>query len=212
MANPSSPNARIYGALAVAFVLAFAGFVAWETWLKPVPPEQVSTASGPVPDCTDVSVLPADHALLGLRDGCVEIAFLPDRAPLHVAQNKALIGRKFYDGLVFHRVIDGFMAQTGDPTGTGAGGSDLPDLKAEFSDEPFVRGVLGMARTGDPDSANSQFFIMLDAAPHLNGQYTAFAKVVAGMEHVDAIKKGDPASNGLVTDPDKIITFRASTK
>jgi len=113
---------------------------------------------------------------------------------------------------VFHRVIDGFMAQTGDPTGTGMGGSDLPDLKAEFSSEPFVRGVLGAARTQDPNSANSQFFIMFADAPHLNGQYTVFGKVVSGVEFVDNIKKGSQADNGTVSDPDKIISAKIEYK
>lgn len=212
MANPKSSTARLVGVLAFAFVLVFVVFVAWETWLKPAPIEPVATTSGPAPDCTDVADLPADRALLGLKDGCVEIEFLSDLAPNHVARIKTLIAQKFYDGLVFHRVIAGFMAQTGDPTGTGSGGSDLPDLKAEFSDAPFGRGVLGMARTSDPDSANSQFFITFEAASHLDGQYTVFGKVVSGMEYVDAIKKGDPAGNGLVSDPDKITTFRVSAK
>ena len=100
------------------------------------------------------------------------------------------------------------MAQTGDPTGTGAGGSDLPDLKAEFSDAPFTRGVIGMARTQDPDSANSQFFIMFADAPHLNGQYTVVGEVVEGMEAVDALQKGDPADNGMVSEPDRIVSMR----
>src|SRR5690606_15917225 len=114
----------------------------------------------------------------------------------------------FYDGIVFHRVIDGFMAQTGDPTGTGMGGSDLPDLEAEFSRRHFQRGILGMARAQDPDSANSQFFIMLASAPNLNGQYTAWGQVLSGMEAVDAIKKGDRANNGMVDDPDRIERMR----
>ncbi len=189
-------RARPASVLAFAFVALFAVFVAYETWPKPAL------------DCNDISNLPADHALLGLKDGCVEIAFLPDLAPNHVRQVKQLIADGFYNGIVFHRVIAGFMAQTGDPTGTGAGYSDLPDLKAEFSDEPFTRGVLGMARTADPDSANSQFFIVTGDARHLNGQYTVFGRVVAGMEYIDNIKKGDPARNGLVSDPDRIISFR----
>ena len=112
-----------------------------------------------------------------------------------------------YDGVVFHRVIDGFMAQTGDPTGTGTGGSQLPDLQAEFGDEPFVRGSLGMARSASPNSANSQFFIMFDEASHLNGQYTNFGRVVSGMEHIDALKKGSPADNGTVVEPDSIVSM-----
>lgn len=210
MANTPLPRARILGALAFLFVAVFIGYVAWENWLKPVSPPPAETATtGEAPDCTDVSNLPADHALIGLKDGCVEVAFRPDLAPEHVARIRTLIGETFYDGLKFHRVIPGFMAQTGDPTGTGSGGSDLPDLKAEFTDAPFERGVLGMARTADPDSANSQFFIMFAPAPHLNGQYTVFGEVVSGMEFVDNIKQGTQANNGLVTDPDTIITFRA---
>lgn len=146
---------------------------------------------------------------LDLKDGRVVIQMRPDLAPKHVAQIKALVRKHFYDGIVFHRVIDGFMVQGGDPTGTGAGGSGKP-LKAEFSKEKHVRGVLSMARTQDPDSADSQFFIMLGTAPHLDGQYTVWGKVVKGMEWVDKIKKGDPANNGLVSNPDKIIRMQVA--
>ncbi|MCB1385265.1 MAG: peptidylprolyl isomerase [Nitratireductor sp.] len=128
----------------------------------------------------------------------------PDLAPKHVAQIKTLVGQGFYDGIVFHRVIDGFMAQTGDPTGTGMGCSDLPDIPAEFSDAPFKRGTVGMARAQDPDSANSQFFIMFADGDFLNGQYTVVGEVVDGMEQVDKIKRGE-GQNGMVSDPDKII-------
>jgi len=148
------------------------------------------------------------HLMLELKDGTVDIELLPEVAPKHVERVETLTRQGFYDGVVFHRVIEFFMAQTGDPTGTGMGGSDLPDLPAEFSDVPFERGVVGAARTNDPNSANSQFFIMFKAAPHLNGQYTVWGRVVAGMEHVDAIKKGDDAQNGMVADPDKIISAR----
>jgi peptidylprolyl isomerase len=150
----------------------------------------------------------APHLLLELKDGTVDIELLPAVAPQHVERVVTLAGQGFYDGIVFHRVIEGFMAQTGDPTGTGMGGSDLPDLTAEFSGEPFVRGAIGAARTNDPNSANSQFFITYADAPHLNGQYTVWGKVVSGMELVDAIKKGDPAQNGMVTDPDRIISAK----
>jgi peptidylprolyl isomerase len=146
------------------------------------------------------------HLLLELESGTVDIALLPELAPKHVERVIELTERGFYDGVVFHRVIDGFMAQTGDPTGTGMGGSELPDLPAEFSDEPFTRGVIGAARTADPNSANSQFFITYADAPHLNNQYTVWGRVVAGMDAVDALKKGDPGGNGLVQDPDKIIS------
>ena len=135
------------------------------------------------------------------------IELRPDLAPNHVERVKELTREGFYDGVVFHRVIDGFMAQTGDPTGTGMGGSDKPDLEAEFSDEPHVRGTLSMARTSDPDSANSQFFIVFEDASHLNGQYTVWGLVVDGMEYVDKIKRGD-GRNGMVDDPDKIIRMR----
>lgn len=144
---------------------------------------------------------------LDLKDGRVVIELLPDIAPKHVERVKKLVREGFYDGLKFHRVIDGFMAQTGDPTGTGAGGSDYPDLPAEFSDTPFERGTIGAARTMDPDSANSQFFICFDDAPHLNGSYTVWGRVVEGMEFVDKIKKGDPRT-GAVQDPDVIVKMQ----
>jgi len=153
---------------------------------------------------------PENTLLMELKDGVVAIHLRPDLAPNHVERLKTLARQGFYDGIVFHRVIDGFMAQTGDPTGTGSGGSDLPDLKAEFTDTPFVRGVIGMARTPDPDSANSQFFIMFGEVPSLNGQYTVLGEVTSGMEFVDAIKKGSEAENGLVTDPDKIISMKVA--
>jgi peptidylprolyl isomerase len=154
---------------------------------------------------------PENTLLMQLKDGVVTIKLRPDLAPNHVERLKTLASQGFYDGIVFHRVIDGFMAQTGDPTGTGGGGSDLPDLKAEFTQTPFARGVIGMARTPDPDSANSQFFIMFgDAGGSLDGQYTVLGEVVSGMEFVDAIKKGDAANNGLVTDPDKIVSLKVA--
>jgi peptidylprolyl isomerase len=141
--------------------------------------------------------------------GRVVIAMRPDLAPGHVAQIKALARRGFYDGVPFHRVIEGFMAQTGDPTGTGTGGSGHK-LKAEFSKEKHVRGTLSMARTADPDSADSQFFIMFGPAPSLDNQYTIWGEVVSGMEYIDKIKKGDPARNGSVTNPDKIIKMQVA--
>jgi peptidylprolyl isomerase len=148
-----------------------------------------------------------DMLHLDLKDGRVVIQLMPEVAPKHVERIKTLVREGFYDGLTFHRVIDGFMAQTGDPTGTGSGGSDYPDLPAEFSNEPFKPGTLGMARTANPDSANSQFFITFDEAPHLNGQYTVVGRVIEGMEHVDSIKKGDPRS-GSVDNPDKIVKMQ----
>jgi len=143
-----------------------------------------------------------------LKDGVVVVKLRPDLAPKHVAQVKALAKDHFYDGIVFHRVIDGFMAQTGDPTGTGTGGSKLPNIPAEFSQAPFKRGTLGMARSQSPNSANSQFFICFGDASFLNGQYTAFGEVTSGMEFVDKIKKGSQADNGSVTNPDKMIKVR----
>jgi peptidylprolyl isomerase len=124
--------------------------------------------------------------------GDVVIRLRPDLAPQHVARIRELTGEGFYDGVVFHRVIDGFMAQGGDPTGTGTGGSDKPDLPAEFSREPHVRGTASMARTMNPNSANSQFFICFDDAGFLDGQYTVWGEVTEGMEHVDALPKGEP--------------------
>jgi peptidylprolyl isomerase len=151
---------------------------------------------------------PQNTLEIELKDGKVLIALRPDLAPRHVERIKTLAKRGFYDGVVFHRVIEGFMAQTGDPKGNGTGGSELPDLPAEFSAEPFVRGTLGMARTQNPNSANSQFFIMFKEGAFLNGQYTVFGKVISGMEFVDRIKRGDQASNGSVSNPDKMIKVR----
>ncbi len=148
---------------------------------------------------------------LQLKDGRVVIQMFPDIAPKHVARIKELARSKFYDGIVFHRVIDQFMAQAGDPTGTGAGGSDKPNLPAEFSNLKHERGTLSMARRGgDENSANSQFFIMFAPVPSLDGQYTIWGKVVEGMEYVDNIKKGTLA-NGMVVDPDKIISLRVAS-
>ena len=141
--------------------------------------------------------------------GRVVIAMRPDLAPGHVAQIKALARRGFYDGVPFHRVIDGFMAQTGDPTGTGSGGSGNK-LRAEFSKEKHVRGTLSMARTSDPNSADSQFFIMFAPAPSLDNQYTIWGEVVSGMEYVDKIKKGDSSRNGSVANPDKIVKMQVA--
>lgn len=154
---------------------------------------------------------PDNTVYLDLKTGRVTIELRPDLAPKHVERFKQLIKEKFYDGLTFHRVITGFMAQTGDPLGNGTGGSDYPDLPAEFTNaESFQRGTLGMARSQDPNSANSQFFIMFEATPHLNGQYTIFGKVVDGMEHVDKIKKGQ-GGNGEVFNPDKIVKMQLAS-
>ena len=154
---------------------------------------------------------PENTLFIDLKDGRVTVRLRPDIAPLHVAQIKTLAKQHFYDGIVFHRVIAGFMAQTGDPTGTGMGGSKLPNVKAEFTQTPFRRGTLGMARSQSPDSANSQFFICFGDASFLNGQYTVFGEVVSGMDLVDKIKKGDQAQNGTVRDPDKMLKVRLAT-
>ena len=140
---------------------------------------------------------------MDLKDGRVTIALRPDIAPKHVARIKKLVREGFYDGIIFHRVIDGFMAQTGDPTGTGRGGSKYPDLPAEFSSTPYVRGTLGMARSNNPNSANSQFFITFHSADFLDGKYTVWGKVIKGMEIVDKIARGEPPRN-----PDKIIKMQ----
>jgi peptidylprolyl isomerase len=155
----------------------------------------------------------ADNTVvLTTKHGKVVIRLRPDWAPKHVEQITTLVKAKFYDGIVFHRVIPGFMAQTGDPTGTGSGGSKLPNLAAEFNKTHFTRGVLGMARSNEPDSANSQFFITTADAGFLDGKYTAFGEVVSGMDVVDKIKAGTEANNGAVTDPDKIVTMRMASE
>jgi len=158
--------------------------------------------------------------ILKLKDGDVEIKLFPDVAPKHVERIQYLADNGFYDNVVFHRVIDGFMAQTGDVKfgnstskdfdlrRAGMGGSDLPDLKSEFNDLPHQKGTLSMARSSDPDSANSQFFICFEDAPHLDRNYTVFGKVLTGMEFVMNIKRGD-GPNGSVSDPDKIISFKS---
>jgi peptidylprolyl isomerase len=152
---------------------------------------------------------PENTLVMELESGTVTISLRPDIAPNHVERLKTLTRQGFYDGVVFHRVIEGFMAQTGDPTGTGSGGSELPDLKAEFSNIPYTRGIVGMARTPDPDSANSQFFIMYGDAPGLNGAYTVVGEVTEGMESVDAIKKGLLPS-GIVDNPDRIVSMKVA--
>jgi cyclophilin family peptidyl-prolyl cis-trans isomerase len=152
---------------------------------------------------------PQNTIYLDLKDGRVVIRLRPDLAPKHVEQIKALTKRGFYNGIVFHRVIDGFMAQTGDPTGTGMGGSDLPNIPAEFQTrEPFKRGSVGMARSQSPNSANSQFFLCYDGCGGLTGQYTIWGDVVSGMDAVNKIKKGSSADNGKVNAPDKIVKMQ----
>lgn len=162
---------------------------------------------------------PENTMIITLKDGDVTVALRPDLAPKHVAQIKKLVREHEYDNVAFHRVIQGFMAQTGDvefgnmeknfnASRAGMGGSELPDIPAEFSKEPFVRGVVGMARSQDPNSANSQFFITTDDASFLNGQYTVVGKVESGMDLVDKIKKGDASMNGVVTSPDRMVKVR----
>tara|TARA_B100000941_G_scaffold270432_1_gene228365 strand:+ start:332 stop:892 length:561 start_codon:yes stop_codon:yes gene_type:complete len=162
-----------------------------------------------------------NNMILKLKDGEVIIELFPDVAPGHVERIKILSNEGKYNGVVFHRVIDGFMAQTGDVkfgnidsesydlNRAGMGGSDLPDLKQEFNNLPHERGTLSMARSADPNSANSQFFICFEPAPFLDRQYTVFGKVISGMEFVDQIKKGDSNNNGSVIDPDKIISLKS---
>ena len=159
--------------------------------------------------------------ILKLKDGDVKVELFPDKAPNHVKRIKELANSGKYDNVVFHRVIDGFMAQTGDIkfgnsssddfdlSRAGMGGSDLPDLPAEFNDLPHLKGTVSMARSSDPNSANSQFFICFEAAPFLDRNYTVFGKVVEGMEYVDKIKRGDENNNGAVKDPDIIISLKS---
>ena len=164
---------------------------------------------------------PENTIIMEIKGGTILIELLPDIAPLHCERMKTLVRSGLYDNVCFHRVIDGFMAQTGDVKfgnsesndfdlrKAGMGGSDLPDLKQEFSSVPHERGTLSMARSSDPDSANSQFFICFKAAAFLDRQYTVFGKVLEGMEFVDKIKRGDGSNNGSVSDPDKIISFKS---
>lgn len=167
------------------------------------------TATEPA-EAIDLSQLDQENLLyLELKTGRVVIMMRPDKAPNHVARIKELTREGFYDGIVFHRVIDGFMAQTGDPLGNGTGGSGK-NLKAEFNRSRHMRGAVSMARSGHPDSADSQFFIMLAPNFGLDGQYTVWGRVVDGMEHVDQIRKGDSNDNGAVANPDKIIRMRVA--
>jgi peptidylprolyl isomerase len=158
----------------------------------------------------DMSELDLENTIyLDVPKGRVAIALKPELAPNHVARIKELARQGFYDGIAFHRVIDGFMAQTGDPRGDGTGGSGKK-LKAEFSKAKHMRGTASMARAQSPDSADSQFFICFEAAPFLDGKYTVWGEVVSGMEHIDAIKKGDDDDNGAVKDPDRIIRMQVA--
>ncbi len=220
MDNKNSKSNKAIGFLTLLFVLVFAGVLIYRFTPLGVPEGGVtSKQTGEVTSSTlkvasldgqknenkDYDIVPL---VLQLKDGVVEIELWRNVAPLHVERIVELTKTGFYDGIVFHRVIDGFMAQTGDPTGTGMGGSDMADLKAEFNNEPFVRGTLGMARSQNPDSANSQFFITFGDTPFLNGNYTVFGKVISGMEFVDAIKKGNENNNGVVENPDKILSLK----
>jgi cyclophilin family peptidyl-prolyl cis-trans isomerase len=156
----------------------------------------------------DAKADPQNTVFLDTKDGRITIRLRPDLAPKHVEQIKTLTRQGFYDGIVFHRVIPGFMAQTGDPTGTGTGGSKLPNIPAEFTQTPFKRGSVGMARSSSPNSANSQFFLCYEGCGSLTGQYTLFGEVVSGMDVVDKIKKGSAADNGQVANPDKIVKMQ----
>ena len=167
-------------------------------------------------------IKPENTLTIELKDGPVVIELFPDVAPKHVERIKKLVGEGKYDGVVFHRVIDGFMAQTGDVEfgnkkdfnsgRVGTGGSDLPDLKEEFNDKKHVRGTCSMARSSSPNSANSQFFICFEEASFLDGQYTVWGQVIEGMEHVDKIKKGSSSNNGSVSDPDHMVKLSVGEK
>jgi peptidylprolyl isomerase len=177
--------------------------IAIATLLKGTLMSEIAAAAQPTLD-------PENTLYLDIKPGRVVIQMFPDLAPKHVERIKLLTREKFYDGTPFHRVIEGFMAQGGDPTGTGTGGSKLPNLPAEFTTKRhFLRGTCGMARTGDPNSANSQFFIMFAPAPHLDGQYTIWGQVVEGMEYIDQIKRGS-GGGGTVRDPDRIIHLQVA--
>ncbi len=187
------------------------------TTAAPEAPAAATTEAAPAAvtetTTTTTETKPAENPLentlyMELKDGRVVIQLMPEVAPNHVKRIKELVRQGFYDGVPFHRVIDGFMAQTGDPTGTGTGGSGTK-IDAEFNAEKHVRGTVAMARAADPNSADSQFFIVFQEAPHLDGNYTAFGKVTEGMEFVDKIKKGT-GPNGMVSDPDKVIKLKVA--
>lgn len=197
--HAAKPVNRKVGILVFAFVALFGAMVA----LPYLPFGQTPAIAQTVP-------ADAPIATLTLESGEVQIALRPDLAPEHVARITELANSGFYDGLKFHRVIEGFMAQTGDPMGNGMGGSDLPDLKAEFTNAAFVRGTVGMARSANPDSANSQFFIVTADAPHLNGQYTLFGNVISGMDLIDGLEKGPASANGAVANPDIMVSLRVA--
>ncbi len=209
MSADSSPQNRIVGILVLLFVLVFAGVVyVGYSGFSGGGSAVSSGASQDGAGAYSASYIEGMPVLeMQLESGLVTIQLRPDLAPNHVARLLELTNAGFYDGIVFHRVIDGFMAQTGDPTGTGTGGSDLPDMAAEFNEESFQRGTVGMARSASPDSANSQFFIVYGDASFLDRNYTLFGHVVEGMELVDAIRKGPP-STGIVQNPDRIVQMR----
>jgi peptidylprolyl isomerase len=172
----------------------------WKNWLRVAALLLATLGAAQAQTVRD----PENTLFLDLKDGRVVIEMRPDLAPTHVTRIKELVRQRFYDGIVFHRVIEGFMAQTGDPTGTGRGGSGR-NLPAEFSREPYVRGTVGMARAQNPNSGDSQFFIMFAPAPSLNGQYTVWGRVIAGMNFVDRIERGEPPRV-----PDRIVRLRVA--
>ncbi len=196
---------RILIAIVVALIV---GAGVWVWFGSSGSDQEVATTQQPVITQPNKGNDLENTLYLDVEGGRVVIEMRPDLAPNHVARIKELVREGFYDGIVFHRVIDGFMAQTGDPTGTGSGGSGK-NLDAEFSSEKHVRGVVSMARAQNPNSADSQFFIVYDDAPWLDGQYTAWGRVTEGMEHVDALKKGE-GEGGMVTDPDSIVRIRVA--
>ncbi len=178
--------------VAIMMLLGLSGTASAKDKVVAPPPAPVSTIPAPEPD----NILVLDLS----TGGQVRIQLRPDKAPAHIERIKLLTRAGFYDGVIFHRVIEGFMAQTGDPQGTGEGGSPLPDLKAEFNDLPHLRGTLSMARTSEPDSANSQFFIVFSPSFRLDNKYTVLGRVMSGMQYVDAIERGEPPLN-----PSKVL-------
>ncbi len=199
-------NRRAFvGAFVLACAIGRAGAQTTSTEDAPPPPD-VAPMPPPAP------VDPQNTVYLDLPAGRVVIRLRPDLAPKMVERVKQLCHDHFYDGTPFHRVIDGFMAQGGDPTGTGEGGSKYPNVPAEFTDTAhFLRGTVGAARSADPDSGNSQFFIMFGPKDTLDGNYTIWGNVISGMQYVDLIKKGDPDDNGKVSNPDRIIKMRLAS-
>lgn len=201
---------KAFAMLGVAFVGVFA-FAAYSELTK-TPAQAASSAQAQSYPACETPAAPEGVETVAvemeLKTGTVELELRPDLAPKHVERITKLANEGFYDDVVFHRVIEGFMAQTGDPTGTGMGGSSYDDLPSEFTDTNYQCGTLGMARSQNPNSANSQFFITFEDAEFLNGQYTVFGYVTDGMEYVHQIKKGDPNRNGMVVEPDKIVSFR----